>query len=71
MGMWDHKPLAEVFATLRKNAAVVFDAALEKAKGNREKAWEVSDDWTLKAFGEIDLHNHPEMRQARGEAPRA
>jgi len=71
MGMWDHKPLAEVFATLRKNIAVVFNAELERTNGDRNKAWAKSDAWALNAFAELGLHDHPEMRRARGEAPHA
>lgn len=65
MGMWDHKPLAEIFAIIRKNAAVMFNCELERVKGDREKAWAAADAWARKALEEIDFANHPEVRNAR------
>ena len=65
MGMWDHKSVAEIFAIIRKNAAVTFERELERVKGDREKAWVATDAWARKALEEIDFANHPEVRRAR------
>lgn len=64
MGMWDHKPVAEIFAIIRKNATLAFSRELERTKGDRDKAWAAADAWARKALAEIDFENHPEVQRA-------
>ena len=68
-GMWDKKPVREIFDILRVQAAAVFAEELANTRGGplgHDKAWAKVDQWVIKALLKIEFYNHPEVnRDAR------